>query len=193
MGLINLTVNKMPAKVKTSKTPKVGAKKAAKGGKQKNFSKTYKQMIKDILTSIEDRKGLSGPAIKTHIKDVFHNEVVPKAFNKSLKALVADNEVTQKKGHYKMTKDQKADKEKIAKKKAAAVKAKARKDAKKAKDKIKKQIKRKQSKKLPQKRNNQDLRLKNRQINLQKLKLQRNQQIRNLLKRLLKRMLESQQ
>merc|ERR1712000_125318 len=145
MGIINQR-NKMSTKSKAVKNPKAVAKKASKGGNKSKFNKTYKEMIKDILISIEDRKGLSAPAIKLHIKDVFHNEVIAKAFNKSLKGLVASSNVTQKTGHYKMTKDQKEDKEKAAKKKAAKAKAKARKDAKKAKDKIKKREKRDKAK-----------------------------------------------
>merc|ERR1712000_169956 len=145
MGIINQR-NKMSTKSKAVKNPKAVAKKASKGGNKSKFNKTYKEMIKDILISIEDRKGLSAPAVKSHIKDVFHNDVAAKQFNKCLKGLVASSDVTQKKGHYKMTKDQKADKEKAAKKKAAKVKAKARKDAKKAKDKVKKQEKRDRAK-----------------------------------------------
>merc|ERR1712034_273752 len=132
MGHTNLIKNKMPVKVKTSNTPKT-ARKVSRENKKSKFSKTYKEMIKDILTSVEDRKGLSAPAIKAHIKDVYHNEVIPKQFNKTLKTLVVNFDVTQRKGHYKMTKDQKADKQKIAKKKAALARVKARKDAKKSK------------------------------------------------------------
>merc|ERR1712000_663855 len=145
-------------------TPKTAAKKASKGGKKSKFSKSYKQMIKDILTSSDERKGLSAPAIKTHIKDVFHNDVIAKAFNKSLKTLVADSAVTQKKGHYKMTRDQKVNKEKAAKKKAANAKVKARKDAKKAKNKIKKQAKKDKAKtkKKAGKKNNKKKNEKNR-------------------------------
>merc|ERR1712098_996477 len=126
---------------KTSKTPKTVAKKAAKGKGGKKFSKTYKEMIKDILVSSDDRKGLSAHALKAHIKDVFHNDVVARLFNKALKGLVSGSNVTKKKGYYKMTKDQKADKGKVAKRKAGRAKAKARKVAKKAKNKVKRQEK----------------------------------------------------
>merc|ERR1712098_630810 len=82
---------------KTSKTPKTVAKKAAKGKGGKKFSKTYKEMIKDILVSSDDRKGLSAHALKAHIKDVFHNDVVARLFNKALKGLVSGSSVTKKK------------------------------------------------------------------------------------------------
>merc|ERR1712000_576082 len=148
MGIINYTRNKMPAKTKTWETPKTVAKKSSKGSKKSKFGRTYKQMIKDVLISSNDRKGLSASTIKAHIKDIYHNEVAAKPFNRTLKSLVASSSVTQKKGHYKMTRDQKVNKEKIAKKKAAAARTKARKDAKKAKNKIKKQQKEKRKKPL---------------------------------------------
>merc|ERR1712000_437378 len=72
----------------------------------------------------DERKGLSAPAIKSHIKDVFHDDVVARLFNKALKILVSGSNVTKKKGHYKMTKDQKTNKDKIAKNKAAREKTK---------------------------------------------------------------------
>merc|ERR1712000_740255 len=164
MGIINYTRNKMSAKTKTIKTPKTVSKKSSKGSKKSKFGRTYKQMIKDVLISSNDRKGLSASAIKARIKDIYHNEVAAKPFNNTLKSLVASSSVTQKKGHYKMTRDQKVNKEKIAKKKAAAARTKARKDAKKAKNKIKKQAKKDKAKtkKKAGKKNNKKKNEKNR-------------------------------
>merc|ERR1712000_625047 len=105
-----------------------------------SFPKSYKEMIKECLKANEERSGLSAKQLKTYIKDTYRNEAQGKFFNKALKALVTSIEINQKKGHYKMTKDQKVNKKQLAAEKRikAAAKTKARKEALKAKKKKKK-------------------------------------------------------
>merc|ERR1712000_771324 len=106
-----------------------------KNARQKTFPKTYKEMIKDCLKANEERTGLSAHQLKTYIKDTYKNEAKVKVFNQALKELVSSIEINQKKGHYKMTKDQKVNKKELAaeRRKKAAAKTKARKEALKAK------------------------------------------------------------
>merc|ERR1712202_63481 len=121
---------KMPEKNVKKPAVKKASKKSS--SKAKKFTKSYKDMIKDCLQSSNERKGLSTAQIKSFIKELYHGEVVSsKAFNKAMKSLVTASNVTQKKGHYKMTKNQKANKNDAAKKKEKREKDKARKTAKK--------------------------------------------------------------
>merc|ERR1712096_386560 len=117
MGIIYLT-NQQKCQKRMSKSQQ--SKKASKksSSKSKKFTKSYKDMIKDCLQSSNERKGLSTAQIKSFIKELYHGEVVSsKAFNKAMKSLVTASNVTQKKGHYKMTENQKANKNDAAKRK----------------------------------------------------------------------------
>merc|ERR1712098_262037 len=99
-------------------TSRTVAKKSSKNknARQKLFPKTYKEMIKDGLKANEERSGLSAFQLRNYIKDTYKNEAQVKLFNKALKELVSSIEINQKKGHYKMTKDQKVNKKKKKKK-----------------------------------------------------------------------------
>merc|ERR1712058_90180 len=107
---INSLIKKMPAS--TSKT--VAKKPSKNKNVQAKFPKSYKEMIKDCLKANEERTGLSAHQLKTYIKDTYKNEAQVKLFNKALKGLVSGIEINQKKGHYKMTKEQKANKKVLA-------------------------------------------------------------------------------
>merc|ERR1711900_97146 len=106
MGISNNNIKNMgPRRTKPSvkKSPKI--KKASKGSR---FPKSYGDMIKQCLTTVEDRKGLSAKGIQSWIKSTFNNEVNSKQFNRSVKSLVDKKSITKHKGHYLMTKSQKA-------------------------------------------------------------------------------------
>merc|ERR1712096_37949 len=134
MGIIYLT-NQQKCQKRMSKSQQ--SKKSS--SKSKKFTKSYKDMIKDCLQSSNERKGLSTAQIKSFIKELYHGEVVSsKAFNKAMKSLVTASNVTQKKGHYKMTKNQKANKNDAAKKKEKREKKKKKLPKKKKKKKKKK-------------------------------------------------------
>merc|ERR1712169_81410 len=102
------------------------------------------------------RKGLSTFQLKKYIKVTYTNEAQGKLLNKALKTLVTKTEINQKKGHYVMSKEQKADKKKLAieKRKKVAEKSKMKKEAMKAKKATKrkaKQTKKKTAKKTSKK------------------------------------------
>merc|ERR1711964_195681 len=107
------------------KSPKV-----KKASKESRFPKSYGAMIKECLTTVEDRKGLSAKGLQSWIKSTFNNEVKSKQFNKAVKSLVDKKSITKHKGHYLMTKSQKATPKDNSKK---------RRDIKKEKNKVKRE------------------------------------------------------
>merc|ERR1711964_863564 len=133
MDISNNNIKNMgPRRTKPSvkKSPKI--KKASKASR---FPKSYGDMVKQCLTSVEDRKGLSAKGLQSWIKSTFNNEVKSKQFNKAVKSLVDKKSITKHKGHYLMTKAEKATQKKkeraLKKKNKAAEKKKNKKDKKK--------------------------------------------------------------
>merc|ERR1711964_903480 len=110
---------------------------------QIKIGKPYAEIIKECLSSVEDRKGLSLPALKSWIKATYNRDADSSILNKMLKKLAEAKTITKHKGHFLMTKTQKENPKAKKKKAKAAEKKKTKATKKKTKTAKKKTTKKK--------------------------------------------------